>query len=70
MNCRFIPADFVESNDVLTNPYCGFYALLPYSLDETRSEKDEGWWISTYIDHEASSLILLEVNLCRYSATA
>ncbi|MEE0954922.1 MAG: DUF4832 domain-containing protein [Eubacterium sp.] len=66
----FQPAAFQETDAVLQNPYAGFYQLLGYTPSEAESDTELQNWISANIDDDATSLLLLEINLKEYASTS
>lgn len=62
----FHPANFRESDAILKNPCCGFYRLLSYTPED---RFDVQGWIAEFLDPQADSLLLLEINLKNYAGT-
>lgn len=61
---HFHPANFTESPAVLKNPCCGWYRVLCYTPEESA---DVHGWIAEFLDPQADSLLLLEINLKNYA---
>ena len=59
----FTAEKFSESNEVLENPYQGYYHIIGYALNDT----DEA--IASHADTYSDSLVLLEINLKNYKNT-
>ena len=59
----FTAEKFSESNEVLENPYQGYYHIIGYTLNDT----DEA--IASHADTYSDSLVLLEINLKNYKNT-
>lgn len=60
---EFQPANFKESGDLLKNPCCGFYRVLVYTPAEDGNVQG---WIAEFLNPQADSLLLLEINLKNY----
>ena len=59
----FTAEKFSENNEVLENPYQGYYHIIGYALNDT----DEA--ITSHADTYSDSLVLLEINLKNYKNT-
>lgn len=59
----FTAEKFSESNEVLENPYQGYYHIIGYVLNDTDKA------ITSHADTYSDSLVLLEINLKNYKNT-
>ncbi len=62
----YLPALQTEGNEILKNPYCGFYSMYGFALSEEPPE-NAARQCRQYMDWSNGMLMLLQINLKNYS---